>query len=125
MSTRGLEEHTRPRRRQIPPLLLPGAHFPPGRRSDAPKSASLTRLILKDNSLGPAGAQHLSEALKVNKSVTELDISNGGGSSSGDIKSEGAKYIADMLSVNGELTSVRSPAHEPVPKVHTFPIPSL
>ena len=71
-----------------------------------PVMASLTRLVLKDNNLGPQGAQHLSEGLTVNKSVTELDISNVGGSSSGDIQAEGAKYVADMLRVNASLTSL-------------------
>ena len=69
-------------------------------------NASLTVLILKDNGLGPQGAKHLSDALKVNKSITELDISNGRGSSSGDIKAEGAKYIAEALLVNASLTKI-------------------
>ena len=81
-------------------------------------SASLTVLILKDNGLGPQGAKHLSDALKVNKSITELDISNGRGSSSGDIKAEGAKYIAEALLVNASLTSVWTPAYEPKCPLH-------
>ena len=69
-------------------------------------NGALTRLVLKDNNIGPQGAKYLSEALKTNKSVTELDISNRGGSSSGDMKAEGAKYLAEMLSVNGALTKI-------------------
>ena len=69
-------------------------------------TGALTRLVLKDNNIGPQGAKYLSEALKTNKSVTELDISNRGGSSSGDMKAEGAKYLAEMLSVNGSLTKM-------------------
>ena len=69
-------------------------------------TGALTRLVLKDNNIGPQGAKYLSEALKTNKSVTELDISNRGGSSSGDMKAEGAKYLAEMLSVNGSLTEM-------------------
>ena len=71
-----------------------------------PVMGALTRLVLKGNILGPQGAKYLSEALKTNKSVTELDISNRGGSSSGDMKAEGAKYLAEMLSVNGSLTKM-------------------
>ena len=69
-------------------------------------TASVTRLLLKDNNWGAQGAQHLSEALKVNKSVTELDISNSEQRSSGDIRAEGAKYIAEMLSVNASVTKL-------------------
>ena len=69
-------------------------------------NASLTRLVLKDNDLGPLGAKHLSDGLKVNNSITELDISNKGGEASGDIKAEGAKYIAEMLGINASLTQV-------------------
>ena len=47
-------------------------------------TGSLTQLV--HNCLGPQGAQHLSEALKMNKSITELDISNANGFTSGDIK---------------------------------------
>ena len=54
--------------------------------------------MLKDNNLGPQGAQHLSEALKINTSVTELDIGNGDGTTG--IGSEGVKCIADMLGIN-------------------------
>ena len=43
------------------------------------------------------------KALKHNKTLKELDISNRNGSSSGDIKAEGAKHVAEMLKVNAVL----------------------
>ena len=42
-----------------------------------------------------------------NTSVTDLDISNANGSSSGNIKAEGAKFIADMLMHNKTLVKIK------------------
>eukprot|EP00326_Haptolina_ericina_P025871 CAMPEP_0181197378 /NCGR_PEP_ID=MMETSP1096-20121128/16006_1 /TAXON_ID=156174 ORGANISM="Chrysochromulina ericina, Strain CCMP281" /NCGR_SAMPLE_ID=MMETSP1096 /ASSEMBLY_ACC=CAM_ASM_000453 /LENGTH=123 /DNA_ID=CAMNT_0023287279 /DNA_START=33 /DNA_END=401 /DNA_ORIENTATION=+ len=67
---------------------------------------SLTELSVADNNLGPSGAQAIAEGIKATKSLKKLDISNRKGSSSGDIKSEGAKYIAEAIAVNASLTSI-------------------
>ena len=70
-------------------------------------SPSLTDLSVADNNnLGPEGAQAIAEGVKASKSLKKLDMSNGGGHSSGDIKAEGTKYIADALRVSGSLTSI-------------------
>ena len=44
--------------------------------------------------------------MKVNKTLQVLDV-NASSVSGGEIGPEGAKYVADMLLVNGSLTSVR------------------
>jgi hypothetical protein len=62
---------------------------------------------LASNSIGPQGAKHLSEGLMNNTSVTDLNISNAAGSSFGDIKAEGAKFIADMLMHNKTLVKIK------------------
>ena len=57
------------------------------------------------NQLGEQGTESICEALKVNKTVKELDMSGGSyGSNIGG--PAGAKHVADMLIVNGGLTSL-------------------
>ena len=42
-----------------------------------------------------------------NTSITELDISNEHGATSGDMKAEGAKFIADMLASNHTIVKLK------------------
>ena len=46
------------------------------------------------NSIGDEGAEYLAEALKVNNSVTEINLNHNS------IGSEGAKHLAEALKVN-------------------------
>ena len=73
----------------------------------APVDAALCVHSLADNNIGPQGAKHLSEGLMKNTSITELDISNTGQAPSGDIKAEGAKFIADMLASNHTIVKLK------------------
>ena len=68
---------------------------------------SLTKISLASNELKGEGFKSICETVKVNKTLKELDVScNAGGSA-------GAKHVADMLVVNGGLTTVGSPAYNP------------
>ena len=58
------------------------------------------QLSLYDNGIGPEGAAAISEALKVNGSLTSLDVSEN------TIKNEGAVAIGEALKINGSLTSL-------------------
>ena len=80
-------------------------------------NSSLTELSVADNNLGPSGAQAIAEGIKATKSLKKLDISNRNGSSSGDIKSEGAKYIAEAIANNASLTEVLA-FRESAPATH-------
>ena len=66
---------------------------------------------LAANNLGEEGIKLICDALKVNKTITELNIC-GATFKSDNIDNiggpAGAKHIADMLLVNGVLTSVRA-----------------
>ncbi len=62
---------------------------------------------MSSNSIGPQGAKHLLDGLKGNSSLTELDISNPKGLSAGDIRAEGAKYIAELLSHNHTIVKIK------------------
>ena len=77
---------------------------------------SLTKILVGGNKLEEEGTKAICEALKSNKTVTELDLSGrthclGGSSNIGG--PAGAKHVADMLRVTASLTSVWTPAHEP------------
>ena len=63
-------------------------------------NTSLTSLDLSENSIGDEGASSLSEALRVNTSLTSLDLSE---NSIGD---EGASSLSEALRVNTSLTSL-------------------
>jgi len=66
----------------------------------------LTMLSLARNRLGEEGTKAICEALEQNKSLKEIDIS-GAGNHTGIGGSAGAKHVANMLGVNGSLTSVK------------------
>jgi hypothetical protein len=66
----------------------------------------LTMLSLARNRLGEEGTKAICEALEQNKSLKELDIS-GAGNHTGIGGSAGAKHVANMIGVNGSLTSVK------------------
>ena len=69
--------------------------------SDALKvNGSLTHLNLKYNWIDPSGASFLSDALKVNGSLTHLNLSCNG------IDPSGASSLSDALKVNGSLTNL-------------------
>ena len=53
---------------------------------------------LRWNSIGAEGAKYVAEALKVNTSLTEIDLGDN------NIGAEGAKYVAEALKVNTSLT---------------------
>ncbi|KOO34136.1 protein nlrc3 [Chrysochromulina tobinii] len=63
-------------------------------------------LSLARNRLGEEGTKAICEALEQNKSLKEIDIS-GAGNHTGIGGSAGAKHVANMLGVNGSLTSVK------------------
>ena len=77
--------------------------------ASGPVDAALCVHSLANNNIGPQGAKHLSEGLMKNTSITELDISNRYQSeaSSGKIKAEGAKFIADMLASNHTIVKLK------------------
>ena len=60
----------------------------------------LTKISLARNRLGEDGTKAICEALKVNKTLKELDVNGSIGGSAG------AKHVADMLMVNGGLTKM-------------------
>ena len=65
-------------------------------------TGALTKLSLASNDLKEEGTKAICEALKQNKTLKELDLSDnniGRGAA-------GAKHVADMLGVNGALTEV-------------------
>ena len=61
---------------------------------------SVTTLDLDYNQIGATGAQHLAEALKVNHSLTTLNLS------SNSIGDTGAQHLAETLKVNHSLTTL-------------------
>jgi Ran GTPase-activating protein (RanGAP) involved in mRNA processing and transport len=70
--------------------------------SQADVTGGLTKMSLAKNKLGEEGIKAICEALKQNKTLKEFDLSgynNIGGEA-------GAKHVADMLGVNGGLTSI-------------------
>ena len=60
----------------------------------------MTNLYLYYDSIGASGAKEIAEALKVNKSMTNLD------SGSNNIGDSGAKEFAEALKVNNSLTTL-------------------
>ena len=67
-----------------------------------PVMGGLTKISLAWNNLEEEGTKAICEALKQNKTIQELDLS--GYDNIG--RAAGAKHVADMLGVNGALTSV-------------------
>ena len=78
---------------------------------------SVTKILVGENQLGEVGTKAICDALRANTTVKELDLSGstnriGGQSNIGG--PAGAKHVADMLGVNGSITSVRwTPGYEP------------
>ena len=70
-----------------------------------PVMGSLTKLSLAANMLREEGTKAICQSLKANRTLKELDIS-GSYSDSNIGGAAGAKHVADMLHVNGSLTSV-------------------
>ena len=62
-----------------------------------PVMGALTKMSLADNNLGEEGTKAICEALEQNKTLKELDISEG---------TAGAKHVANMLCVNVALTKL-------------------
>ena len=69
-------------------------------------NGGLTKISLAANKLEEEGAKAICEALKVNKTLKELDMSGDRVEGSNIGKAAGAKNLADMLTVNGGLTSL-------------------
>ena len=69
-------------------------------------NGALTKLSLARNKLEEAGTKAICEAIEQNTTLKELDISDDwhGGHTGG---SAGAKHVAQMLRVNGTLTSLK------------------
>ena len=72
-------------------------------------NASLAKLTLAKNKLEKYGTKAICDALKVNKTLKELDLSGdpsifGSGSNIGGSAEAGAKHVADMLGINDSLT---------------------
>ena len=57
-------------------------------------------IYLNDNKIGDEGAKAIGEALKVNTSLTEIDLGHN------KIGTEGAKAIGEALKVNTSLTEL-------------------
>ena len=55
---------------------------------------------MENNNLGPEGAKHIAEALKLNTSVTSISLSNN------NLGPEGAKHIADALKQNTSVSTI-------------------
>ena len=70
--------------------------------SQAVVTGGLTKISLAQNKLEEEGTKAICEALKQNKTIKELDLS--GYDNIGRVA--GAKHVADMLGVNGSLTSL-------------------
>jgi len=68
-------------------------------------NGALTSLAISNNRMGDDGVKPICEALKQNSSLKALDL-NASQTSGGEIGPQGAQYLADLLSVNGALTSV-------------------
>ena len=65
------------------------------------QNIKLKRLLLRGNRITYEGSQHLADALKENKTITELDLRYN------DIGSEGTRYIAKSLEANSTLKILR------------------
>ena len=63
-------------------------------------NTSLTKLNLFGNSIGDEGAMHLTNALKVNTSLTKLNLN------ANSIGAEGAKHLAEAHKLNTSLTTL-------------------
>ena len=70
-----------------------------------PVMGALTSLDISSNGMGDDGVKPICEALKQNSSLKVLDL-NARYTRGGEIGPQGAKYLADMLSVNGALTKI-------------------
>ena len=84
---------------------------PEGAKALAPGIAAnggLTKILLAQNKLEEEGTKVICDALKVNKTLKELDLRGDRHSSKGSNigESAGAKHVADMLTVNGGLTKM-------------------
>ncbi len=89
-----------------------------GAKALAPAIAAngvLTILRLGDNPFGSEGYKHLSEGLRANTSLKELDFHNLYANEEFKMGSAGAVFIADALRINGGLTSVWTSGHKLVP----------
>ena len=64
-------------------------------------NTSLTKIDLRWNNIGDEGAKYVAEALKVNTSLTKINLFHN------NIGAEGAKYVAEALKVNTSLTNIR------------------
>ena len=69
-------------------------------------NGSMTKISLERNKLEEAGTKAICNALKSNNTLKELNLAGWSNASNiGGIA--GARHVADMLSVNGSITSVR------------------
>ena len=67
---------------------------------------SLTKISLAANRLGEEGAKSICDAMKVNQTIQELDLSGSFHSGSNIGGAAGAKHVADMLLVSSSLTKI-------------------
>lgn len=63
-------------------------------------NSSLTNLNLRFNQIGASGAQALSDALEINTTLTKLDLSDN------DISASGTQFLSKALEINASLTSL-------------------
>lgn len=63
-------------------------------------NSSLTKLDLRYNKIGDSGAQALSDALEVNTTLTKLNLSGN------DISASGTRFLSKALKINASLTSL-------------------
>ena len=68
-------------------------------------NGSMTSLDISNNQMGDEGVKPICEALKQNTTLKVLDL-NARNVSGGEIGPQGAKYLADMLGVNASVTCV-------------------
>ena len=74
--------------------------------SQAGVTGSLTKMSLADNELGEEGTKAICEALEQNKTLKELGLSGGYPSYNNIGGAAGAMHVANMLGVNGGLTTI-------------------
>jgi len=63
-------------------------------------NSSLTNLNLRSNQIGASGAQALSEALELNTTLTTLDLSDN------DITASGTQFLSKAIKLNASLTTL-------------------
>lgn len=63
-------------------------------------NSSLTNVDLRSNQIGASGARALSDALEINTTLTKLDLSDNG------IGASGARFLSKAIKINASLTTL-------------------